>query len=137
VFVSPNIGVSEDRFTQKDRELLIELKVKMGEIDKRFEQIDKRFEQIDKRFEQIDKRFEQMMDFLKILTGLFGGLIVTLIGFVLWDRRTLLKEAKREAAEYIDKDSVAIKILREYAAQDDKMREVLKSFRMLCTQIHD
>ena len=117
VFVSPNIGVSEDRFTQKDRELLIELKVKMGEIDK--------------RFEQIDKRFEQMMDFLKILTGLFGGLIVTLIGFVLWDRRTLLKEAKREAAEYIDKDSVAIKILREYAAQDDKMREVLKSFRML------
>ncbi|MDY6861356.1 MAG: hypothetical protein SV062_00025, partial [Thermodesulfobacteriota bacterium] len=39
---------AEDGFTQKDRELLIELKVKMLEIDKRFEQIDKRFEQVDK-----------------------------------------------------------------------------------------
>jgi len=131
-----------DEFTQKDREVLVELKVKMGEIDKRFEQIDKRFEQIDKRFEQIDKRFEelrsdmnnrfeQMMEFLKIMTALFGGLIVALIGFVLWDRRTLLKEAKREAIEYVEKDSIVIKILREYAVRDEKMREVLKSFRIL------
>ena len=43
--------LAEDGFTQKDRELLIELRVKMQEIDKRFEQIDKRFDQVDKRFE--------------------------------------------------------------------------------------
>jgi len=124
-----------DEFTQKDREVLVELKVKMGEIDKRFEQIDKRFEQIDKRFEELrsdmNNRFEQMMEFLKIMTALFGGLIVALIGFVLWDRRTLLKEAKREAIEYVEKDSIVIKILREYAVRDEKMREVLKSFRIL------
>ncbi|MBI3599202.1 MAG: hypothetical protein HY097_00975 [Nitrospinae bacterium] len=45
-----------DGFTQKDRELLIELKVKMVEIDKRFEQVDKRFEQVDKRFEQVEQK---------------------------------------------------------------------------------
>ena len=44
---------AEDGFTHKDRELLIELKVKMGEMEKRFEQ----------RFIQIDKRFEQMTSF--------------------------------------------------------------------------
>ena len=142
IFLTFTPTFAEDGFTQKDRELLIEVKVKMGEIDKRFEQIDKRFEQVDKRFEelrsdmnkrfeQVDKRFEQMMEFLKIMTGLFGALIIALIGFVLWDRRTLLKEARRESMEYVEKESVVIKILKEYAARDEKMREVLKSFRIL------
>ena len=53
-------SLAQDGFTQKDRELLIRLAVKMEEIDKRFEQVDKRFEQVDKRFEQVDKRFEQV-----------------------------------------------------------------------------
>ena len=51
---------SQTGFTQKDRELLIELRIRLQEMDKRFEAIDKRFEAIDKRFEAIDKRFELM-----------------------------------------------------------------------------
>ncbi|MCK4786327.1 MAG: hypothetical protein KAV87_21395 [Desulfobacteraceae bacterium] len=40
----PNCDISSvfdcrNGFTRKDRELLIELRVKMGEIDKRFEQV--------------------------------------------------------------------------------------------------
>ena len=94
---------SADGFTQKDRELLIELKVKMGEIDKRFEQVDKRFadlredlntrfEQVDKRFEQVDKRFEEILSFLAILAGIFSSMVVAVFGFAYWDRRTLLKK---------------------------------------------
>ena len=107
-FLSTSVLFAQDGFTQKDRELLIELKVKMGEIDKRFEQIDKRFEQIDKRFEQIDKRFEQidkrfeqvdkrfeqMMDFLKILSAIFTSLVIAVIGFAYWDRRTIIKNVQ-------------------------------------------
>ena len=52
--------MAQDGFTQKDRELLLRMAVKMEEIDKRFEQVDKRFEQMDKRFEQMDKRFEEL-----------------------------------------------------------------------------
>ena len=85
---------AESGFTQKDRELLIELKVKIGEIDKRFEQ---RFEQVDKRFEQIDKRFDQMTSFFYILAGIFTSLVVAVIGFGYWDRRTIIREARREA----------------------------------------
>ncbi|MBW1678893.1 MAG: hypothetical protein JRJ08_01920 [Deltaproteobacteria bacterium] len=126
---------AEDGFTQKDRELLIELKVKMGEIDNRFEQVNKRLEQVDRRFGELrsdmNKRFEQMMDFFKIMTGLFGALIIALIGFVLWDRHTLLKEARRASIEYIEKESTIIRILKDYAARDEKMWEVLKGFRIL------
>jgi len=89
-------ALAEDGFTKKDRELLIELRVKMGEIDKRFEQVDKRFDQIDKRFEQVDKRFEQvdkrfgdMFNFLYILAGIFTSLVAVVIGFGYWDRRTI------------------------------------------------
>ena len=86
-FLSASALLAQDGFTQKDRELLIELKVKMGEIDKRFEQIDK-------RFEQIDKRFEQMMDFLKILSAIFTSLVIAVIGFAYWDRRTIIKNVQ-------------------------------------------
>ena len=74
---------AENGFTQKDRELLIELKVKMGEIDK--------------RFEQIDKRFDQMTSFFYILAGIFTSLVGAVIGFAYWDRRTIIREARREA----------------------------------------
>jgi len=82
-------ALAEDGFTKKDRELLIELRVKMGEIDKRFEQVDKRFDQIDKRFEQVDKRFGDMFNFLYILAGIFTSLVAVVIGFGYWDRRTI------------------------------------------------
>ena len=128
VFLTCAPVFAEDGYTQKDRELLIELKVKMGEIDKRFEQIDKRLAELRS---DMNKRFEQMMEFFKIMTGLFGALIIALIGFVLWDRHTLLKEARRASIEYVEKESTIIKILKDYAARDEKMREVLKSFRIL------
>ena len=46
VLLSVNSGFAENGFTQKDRELLIELRVKMGEIDKRFEKVDKRISEL-------------------------------------------------------------------------------------------
>ena len=57
-------SLAQDGFTQKDRELLIRLAVKMEEIDKRFEQVDKRFDELradmNARFAQSDKRFEEL-----------------------------------------------------------------------------
>jgi len=50
-----NQPFAENGFTQKDRELLIKLKVKMVEMDKRFEPIDKRISELR---EDMNKRFE-------------------------------------------------------------------------------
>jgi len=125
-FLSTSVRAS-DGFTQKDRELIITLKVKVEEIDKRFEQIDKRFEQIDKRFEQIDKRFEQidkrfeqidkrfeqidkqfeqvdhrfsdLISFLWMIVGIFTAITVSTIGFALWDRRTMIRPFEKKIKE--------------------------------------
>ncbi len=126
-FLSTSALLAQDSFTQKDRELLIELKVKIGEIDKRFEQIDK-------RFEQVDKRFEQMMDFLKILSAIFTSLVIAVIGFAYWDRRTIIKKAKEETIAEIEKEGRLrdlIMALRELAKRQPELAELLKQFRLL------
>jgi len=138
-------ALAEDGFTKKDRELLIELRVKMGEIDRRFEQIDKRiselrqdmnerFDQIDKRFEQVDKRFGDMFNFLYILAGIFTSLVAVVIGFGYWDRRTIIREARREAIEFIEKEGILRRVLdalRELSREDNRLADALRRFNLL------
>ena len=109
-----------------------DIKSLIHQMDKRFDamqnSMDKRFEQVDKRFEQVDKRFEDMMSFMFLLaTGTFG-----LIGFSLWDRRTMINTAKRELEPELikkaDKNMLdkVISIIEEMAKNDKIMQEILK-----------
>jgi hypothetical protein len=133
-----------DGFTQKDRELLIELKMKMLEIDRRFEQIDKRFEQIDKRFDQVDKRFEQgdkrsdgierrLERLESVMMWGFGLLFSSMLGlfsFVLWDRKTALSPAIRKSRELEEREELLEKALKEYAKIEPRFAEILKTLRL-------
>ncbi|WP_461833784.1 hypothetical protein [Desulfothermus sp.] len=136
-------------FTQEDRERLVRLEatlnVFMQQVDKRFEQVDKRFtelredmnkrfEQVDKRFEQVDKRFEQMMNFLWMLVGIFTTLTGVVIGFAYWDRRTIVRKARDEAIEAIEKEGSLrdlIRALRNLASEEKKVAVVLRNFGLL------
>lgn len=89
------------------------------------EQVDKRFEDLrqhmNKRFEQIDERFEQLSTFLWILVGLFTTLTATVIGFAYWDRRAIMRKARDEAIEAIEKEGRLedlIGALRSLAMED-------------------
>lgn len=121
---------AEGGFTQKDRELLIELKVKMEEIDKRFEQIDKRFVELR---EDMNNRFEDMFNFLYILSGIFTALVVVVIGFGYWDRRTMIREARREAIEFMEKEGTLRRLmdaLKDLAKDDHKMAEAFRKYNL-------
>ena len=136
-------------FTQEDRERLVRLeatlKVFMEQVDKRFEQVDKRFEQVDKRFtelredmnkrfEQVDKRFTQMMNFLWMLVAIFTTLTGVVIGFAYWDRRTIIRKARDEAVEIIEKEGRLrdlIRALRALSEEDKKLANVLRNFGLL------
>ncbi len=104
------------------------------EIDKRFEQVDKRFEQVDKRFEEVNNRFEEMFTFLWILTGIFTTLTSVVIGFAYWDRRTIIRQARDEAIERIEKEGRVqdfIRALRAFAKENSEFAEILKQFNLL------
>ena len=134
IIFSTSAVLAENGFTQKDRELLIELKVRVNGIDKRFDQVDKRFEQVDKRFDQVDRRFNDMFNFLYILAGIFTSLVVALIGFGYWDRTTIIKEARRETIEFIEKEGMLRRVvdaLRELSRKDTQVADALRRFNLL------
>jgi len=138
-----------DGFTREDRERLIRLeatlKVFMEQTNKRFEELradmNARFEQMDKRFEEfradVNARFKQLYTFLWIITGIFTALTVAVIGFAYWDRRTILRRAREEAVEEVERVygvsrlRELLKALRELAKEDARLAEILRSFGLL------
>ncbi len=139
--------LTEERFKQVDKRFE-QVDKRFEQVDKRFEQVDKRFEQVDKRFEQVDKRFEQVNkrfgETIELITTLFGSLIVLIIavlGYSIWDRRTMTKKVservkKVEAdldVENIDgsKLSRLIEVLKNLSKKDRRLKEVLHSFNLL------
>ncbi len=84
---------AEVDFTQQDRERMIRLEVGLQDLK---ETVKLRFEQVDRRFFLVDKQFEQMMTFLKILSAIFTALVVGVLGFGYWDRRSSIRTAKNE-----------------------------------------
>ncbi len=117
------------------KDLIHHMDKRFEQVDKRFEQMqismDKRFEQVDKRFEQVDKRFEDIMNFLFLLaSGVFA-----LMGFVMWDRRTMITQTKKEISEdveyklddKVDKNVVKhiVEALRELGKKDKEFNEIL------------
>ena len=121
-------ALAAEGFTQKDRDMLIELKVKMGEIDN--------------RFEQVDKRFEEILTFLAILAGVFGSMVVAVFGFAYWDRRTILTKAREEVRQMtkadrnlIEKNSLLLtkltEAMRRMADKSPDIREALQHSNLL------
>ena len=120
IMFSAALAPAENGFTQKDRALLIELRLKMGEIDK--------------RFEQVDKRFDQLNHFLYILAGIFTSMTAAVFGFAYWDRRTIIREARREAIQFIEEEGISrrlLDVLREVSGEDKKLATALKRFNLL------
>ena len=158
-FISSTALAGGDSFTQKDRELLIRLDERLNQIDKRFEQMNKRiddlredmnkrFEQVDKRFEQIDKRFEQvnkrfeeqnkrfdtLQQLMIAIIAAFTAIVAVAIGFAIWDRSTMVRKARDEAIERIEKEGRLrdfIRALRAYAEKNSELAEILRSFNLL------
>lgn len=128
-------------FTDRDRELLLklstdtaEIKGRLSEIDRRFDLIDKRIEQVDKRIDQVDKSINQLYTFLWILAGIFTPITLATISLLFWDRKTFVKEAKKEAIKDIEKEGKLTDLiiaLRELAKEDKKLEIVLKKYNLL------
>ncbi|MGQ9745054.1 MAG: hypothetical protein ACUVQV_03495, partial [Dissulfurimicrobium sp.] len=87
-----------------------------------------------KRFEQIDKRFEQMMQFLQILAAIFTSLVLAVLGYAWWDRRTIIRKAKDDTIAVIEKEGRVkdlIYALRELAKSDTRLASILRQFNLL------
>ena len=117
LFFASNLFANNEPATKDDIKLLI------GQMDKRFEQMDKRFEQIDKRFEQVDKRLDFMQSLIYALMGLVFA--SPFIAIYLRDK----KEA--EDRKITDNMKGVLFVLREMAQNDEKLSKSLKAAGLL------
>ena len=110
-----------DSTNQRFDDLHADMNARFEQVDKRFEELradmNARFKQVDQRFaelradintrfKQVDKRFEEQQSFLQMIVAAFAGLVAVVIGFALWDRRTMIKAARQELQEKLEQYSV-------------------------------
>ena len=87
---------------------------------------------LSKRIDDVNNNLSKRIDDLwnLTITGfaiLFAGMF-TLIGFVIWDRRTAISPVQNEVRELKEEFFELKKSLREYAKKEPKFAEVFKSF---------
>ena len=122
-------------FTLGDRDRLMRNEQKIEtvrtEMNVRFESVDRRFDNIQKdmntRFDSVNSRIDDVKEQMGFMTTLLifvlGGLM-SLIGFVIYDRRTAIKPVQRSQEKLED-------ILVEYSKENKKLREILKNAGIL------
>ncbi|QID32989.1 hypothetical protein [Pampinifervens florentissimum] len=120
----------EVSFTQEDRERLRNMEIKIERLETK---MDVGFQQVDKRFEQMEKQIDRLT---QIMIAIFGGqllLIATIIGLILWDRKSTVKRATDEALEKFEKGkfSKLLDALRDLAGEDERLYRVLKKYNLL------
>ncbi len=85
--LSPVLALA-DGFTQRDRDMLISLQIRVDEMGKRLDSVDTRFVELR---EAMNNRFSQMMTFFWILATIFSAMAASMIGLLVWDRRSSLR----------------------------------------------
>lgn len=107
-------SAKEVSFTQDDRDRLIRLETKVEEGQK-----------------SLQRQIDDLKTFMLWGFGiLFGGMGI-LIGFVIWDRRTALAPAINKTKELEERGEKIERALKELAAKDPKVAEVLKHVGLL------
>ncbi len=113
-------------FTLEDRDRIIRLEEGQKAIMQRFEQIDK-------RFEQVERQIDRLID---IMLAIFAGqiaLVATVIGVLIWDRRTVVKKATDDALEKFEsgKFKNLLEAMKDLAKEDEKIARALKKYNLL------
>jgi len=88
---------------------------------------------VDIKVENTNQRID---DLYNVLVVLMGG-IFALIGFIMWDRRTMIEKTKSEIANhtkeyYTEKNTTKeiLEILREYAKKDKDLENILSKHNL-------
>ncbi len=145
-----SLKAGQKALEEGQKAILRELDKRFESIDKRFEELrsdmNKRFETIDQRFEDMNKRFEEQSNLLVGIMVTFGGMVAVMIGFAIWDRRTMIRpfetkvrhienELVEPLAQELRQDrqrfQALLEAVRALAKNDIRVAEALKSVSLL------
>ena len=104
-------------YTLADRDRTIRLEAKMEALESK----------MDVKFEAVNAR----IDYLFWLQGIIVALILFILGYTIWDRRTALQPALAQASKAEENSRTLISTLREYAKKHADLAEILRSHGIL------
>ncbi|MBS3918212.1 MAG: hypothetical protein KG012_04935 [Deltaproteobacteria bacterium] len=93
-------------------------------LSSRIDELDKR---LGSRIDNLEKRMDYLVNLIYVvLAGMF-----TLVGFVLWDRRSALAPAIRRTRDIEEREEKLERAIKEFALKNPDMKEILKSLGLL------
>lgn len=139
--LSSNLHAVEKAERISDREIiesLAELKAGQKGLEGSIIGLEKRMDRLEKRMDNLENKLEAVSGDLKGFMMWGFGIIIagmfSLVGFVLWDRRTAvapvaraLKEKEAEIDELKKKERAIEGVLKDYAAGDQRLAALMRS----------
>lgn len=133
--ITPAIETAQRISDREIVERLTKVETKLDGVEKRIDGVENQIKQlredINKQFDRIDSQFNR-------LSAIFTALVVAVIGFAIWDRRTMVrpfetkvKEIEDVIAENRNKLHTLIDALKTLSKTDEKVADVLKKFNLL------
>src|SRR5665647_2254760 len=111
-------------YTLADRDRTIRLEAKMEALESK---MDSQESKMDVKFEAVNAR----IDYLFWLQGVIVALILFMLGYMIWDRRTALQPALEKASDANEKSTTLIQTLREYSKKHADLAEILRTHGIL------
>jgi len=111
-------------YTLADRDRAIQTEAKINALDIRFESIDKQFIFQQKQIDDIKTLFYWGF-------GILITLLIFMLGYMIWDRRTAMQPALEQAAKVHENSRNLIMTLREYSKKHADLAEILRTHGIL------
>ncbi|MEJ7553846.1 MAG: hypothetical protein WKI48_03770 [Aquificaceae bacterium] len=125
----------EISFTLEDRDRIIRLDENQREgfkaLMQRIDDTNKRIDDINKRIDDTNKRIDDMISIMLWGFGVLFAGMMSLIGFVIWDRRSALAPAIRKTKELEEREEKIEKALKKLAEKNPEVKEALKETGIL------
>lgn len=119
-----NAQQQEVHYTLADRDRIIQVEANLNGLRN---EMNAKFEAVDKRFDSLDDKFDPIYWILSVVVGL----IIFMLGFIIWDRRTTLAPIKSEIEELKRANEKMKAIFIKQAESQPKLLEILKNAGIL------
>lgn len=119
-----NAQQQEVPYTLADRDRLIQVEANLNGLRN---EMNAKFEAVDNRFDSLDDKFDPIYWIL----GVVVALIIFMLGFIIWDRRTTLAPVKLEIEELKKANEKMKEIFIKQAESQPKLLEILKNAGIL------
>jgi len=111
-------------YTLADRDRSIQIEAKLNALDAKFESIDKQFANQQRQIDDLKTLFYWGF-------GILISLFLFMFGYMIWDRRTVMRPALLSASRAEENSHNLIITLREYAKKHPDLAEILKTHGMM------